>query len=191
VRSAGALGAVVVITALAVPSGQWPVVRGWVQPVVDGGGPVVHALSEALGTVILFGAATVVLIFTVMGKVLELRDRRAAEGIAVQGEIANALNRDPALHTFPMTPTARVPLWRGTPVKVKVVGKVPSVELRKAALRAAERGASDLLVRVRIKSRIVVVKSKSRRSARAAQKGRPGLHTCRVDEVLAVTDERV
>jgi len=35
--------------------------------------------------------------------------------------------------------------------------------LRKAALRAAERGASDLLVKVRIRSRIVVVKPKRRR----------------------------
>jgi len=162
VRSTGAVGVVLVVTALAVPSWQWPTVRGWVQAVADGSGPLAHALSEAMGTVLLFGAAGMVLIFTVMGKVLELKDRRAAEAIAVQGEIADALNRDPALLTFPMTPTARVPLWRGTPVKVKVVGKVPSVELRKAALRAAERGASDLLVRVRIKSRIVVVKPKSR-----------------------------
>jgi len=164
-RSAGAVGVGLFVTVLAVPSWQWSFVRGWAQVVVDRSGPVVHALSEAVGVVIVFSAAALVLIGAVMSKVLELKDRRAAEAIAVQGEIADALNRDPALVTFPMTPTARVPLWRGTPVKVKVVGKVPSRELRKAALLAAERGASDLLVRVRIKSRIVVVKSKSRRSA--------------------------
>jgi len=164
-RSAGPVGVGLAIAVLAVPSVEWSAVRGGAQLVAGRTGPLVQTLSEATGAVILFGASAVVLIFAVMGKVLELKDRRAAEAIAVQGEIADALNRDPALLTFPMTPTARVPLWRGTPVKVKVAGKVPSAELRKAALRAAERGASDLLVRVRIKSRIVIVRPKSRRSA--------------------------
>jgi hypothetical protein len=50
-------------------------------------------------------------------------------------------------------------------VTVKVAGKVPSRELRTVALRAAERGAAELLVRVRIKSRIAIVKSKARRTA--------------------------
>jgi len=162
-RSAGAVGVGFAVTVLAVPSWQWSVVRGSAQAAVERMGPIIQAMSEAMGAVIVFGAAGVVAIFTVMSKVLELKDRRAAEAIAVQGEIADALSRDPALVTFPMIPTARVPLWRGTPVKVKVAGKVPSVELRKAALRAAERGASDLLVKVRIRSRIVVVKPKRRR----------------------------
>jgi hypothetical protein len=48
---------------------------------------------------------------------------------------------------------------------VKVAGKVPSRELRTVALRAAERGAAELVVRVRIKSRIGVVKSRTRRIA--------------------------
>jgi len=162
VRSTSVVGVGLVIAALAAPSGSWPVLRGWAQTAVDHLGPVVQAMSEAAVAVILIGAAGVVLVFAFLGKVLELKDRRAAEGIAVQGEIADALYRDPALLGFSMTPTARVPLWRGTPVTVRVVGEVPSAELRKVALRAAERGASDLLVRVRIKSRIGVKKPRSR-----------------------------
>jgi hypothetical protein len=107
-------------------------------------------------------AAAVVLLVGVLGKVHELRDRRAAEAIAVQGEIADALLRNPALLGWPLVPIARVPLWRGSPVTVKLTGEVPSRELRALALLAAERGAAELLVRVRIKSRIGVAKSRRR-----------------------------
>jgi hypothetical protein len=118
-------------------------------------------LPEDPATVVLV-AAVVVLIVGVLGKVLELKDRRAAEAIAVQGEIADALLRDPALLGWPLEPMARVPLWRGSPVTVKLTGEVPSRELRALALLAAERGAAELLVRVRIKSRIGVAKSRRR-----------------------------
>jgi hypothetical protein len=119
-------------------------------------------LSEDPTMVVLVAAAAVVIV-ALLGKVHELRDRRAAEAIAVQGEIADALLRDPALLGLPLVPRARVPLWRGSPVTVKVTGEVPSRELRALALRAAERGTEDLLVRVRIKSRIGVVKPRRRR----------------------------
>jgi hypothetical protein len=123
------------------------------------------ALSDDPVMIVLVAAVAVVLIIVALGRVHELRDKRAAEAIAVQGEIADALLRDPALLGLPLTPTARVPLWRGSPVTVKVAGKVPSRELRTVALRAAERGAAELVVRVRIKSRIGVVKSRTRRIA--------------------------
>jgi hypothetical protein len=124
-----------------------------------------RVVSEDPVTAILIASVAIVLIIGVLGRVLELRDKRAAEAVAVQGEIADALLRDPALLGVSLTPTARVPLWRGAPVTVKVAGKVPSRELRTVALRAAERGAAELLVRVRIKSRIAIVKSKARRTA--------------------------
>jgi hypothetical protein len=124
-----------------------------------------QALPRDPVTAVLVAAVVIVSIVGVLGRALELRDRRAAEAVAVQGEIADALLRDPALLGLPLTPTARVPLWRGSPVTVKVAGNVPSRELRTVALRAAERGAAELLVRVRIKSRIGVVKSKTRRTA--------------------------
>jgi hypothetical protein len=121
-----------------------------------------EVLPEDPAMVVLVAAVVVVLV-GVLGKVLELKDRRAAEAIAVQGEIADALLGDPALLGWPLVPRARVPLWRGSPVTVKVTGEVPSRELRALALRAAERGAAELLVTVRIKSRIGVVKSRRRR----------------------------
>jgi hypothetical protein len=134
-----------------------------------------RVLSEDALTAVLVAAAAVVLVIGVLGKVLELKDKRAAEAIAVQGAIADALLRVPELVGLPLTPTARVPLWRGSPVTVKVAGKVPSRELRTVALRAAEQGAAELLVSVRIKSQIGLVRSKTRRIATTSRTTRtPG-----------------
>lgn len=162
-KSIGALGVSLAITALALSS--WPAVRSWAQVAAESATPLAQALTDAPVATLLGAATALVLILVLMGKMLELKDKRAAEAIAVQGEIADALDRAPTLVGFPMTPTARVPLWRGTPVTVKVVGQVPSVELRRAALDAAEQAAAELLVRVRIKSRIGVAKPKKRRRA--------------------------
>jgi hypothetical protein len=123
------------------------------------------ALSEDPVTAVLVAAVAVMLILAALGRVHVLRDRRAAAAIAVQGEIADALLRHPALLDLSLTPTARVPVWWGSRVTVEVIGEVPSRELRTVALRAAERGAAELLVRVRIKSRIRVVRSRTRRVA--------------------------
>jgi hypothetical protein len=123
-----------------------------------------RALSDDPVTAVLVAAVAVVVILGALGRAHELRDRRAAAAIAVQGEIADALDRDPALLGLSLTPTARVRRW-GSRVTVKVAGEVPSRALRKTAIRAAERGAAELLVRVRIKSRIRVVRSRTRRVA--------------------------
>jgi hypothetical protein len=123
-----------------------------------------RALSDDPVTAVLVAAVAVMVILGALGRAHELRDRRAAAAIAVQGEITDALLRDPALLGLSLTPTARVRRW-GSRVTVKVAGEVPSRALRKAALRAAERGAAELLVRVRIKSRIRVVRPRARRVA--------------------------
>jgi hypothetical protein len=124
-----------------------------------------RALSEDPVMTVLVAAVAVVLILGALGRVHELRDRRAAAAIAVQGEIADALLRDPALFGLLLTPTARVRLWWGSRVIVKVTGEVPSREIRRVALRTAERGTAELLVRVRIKSGIRVVRFRTRRVA--------------------------
>jgi hypothetical protein len=124
-----------------------------------------RALSEDPVMAVLVVAVAMVLILGALGRVHELRDRRAGAAIAVQGEIADALLRDPALVGLSLTPTAHVGAWWGSGVTVKVTGEVPTRELRKAALRAAERGAAELLVTVRITSRIRVVRSRPRRIA--------------------------
>ena len=127
---------------------------------------VARLLSDDAVTAVLVAAATIVLIIGILGTLFEVKDKRAAEAIAVQGEIVDALLRERVLNGLSLTPTARARLWRGSPVIVRVTGEVPSRELRRVALRAAERGAAKLLVRVRIKSRIRVVRSRRGRRHR-------------------------
>ena len=66
---------------------------------------------------------------------------------------------------LPITPTAHVPLWKGTPVTVEVAGQVPSEDLREAAIRLVEREASQLGPEVHVESRIGIVPTMARRSA--------------------------
>jgi hypothetical protein len=104
-------------------------------------------------------------ILAVVVKMLDLKRKREGEAVVVQSQISDALLREPALFSLAITPTASVPLWKGTPVTVEVAGQVPSEDLRETALRAIEREASRLRSDVRIESRIGVVPTMLRRSA--------------------------
>ena len=106
-----------------------------------------------------------VLILGVLVKIWDLKRKRENEAVIVQSQISDALLREPALFSLAITPTARVPLWRGSPVTVEVAGQVPSDDLREAALRTIEREASRLRSDLRIESRIGVVPTMARRSA--------------------------
>jgi hypothetical protein len=106
-----------------------------------------------------------VLILAVLVKMWDLKRKREGEAVIVQSQISDALLREPALFSLAVTPTAHVPLWKGSPVTVEVAGQVPSEDLRDAALRAVEREASRLRSDVRIESRIGVVPTMARRSA--------------------------
>jgi len=91
--------------------------------------------------------------------------RHGEQAVVVQARISDAVLRDPRLFSLPITPTARVPLWKGTPVTVEVAGQVPSEDLRDAAIGLIEREASQFGPEVRIESRIGVVPTMARRSA--------------------------
>jgi hypothetical protein len=136
--------------------------RGWAQAPAEPARPVDPARSEAAAIIVLIAAAGLLLILGVVGKVLDLRLRRDGEAVAVKGLITDALGREPALLRFPLAPTVRVPLWRGSPVTIRVAGQVPSDQLRRDALRRVKRAAAtELLVAVRITSRIRVVPTAS------------------------------
>jgi len=109
-------------------------------------------------------AITVLLILGALIKILDLRRKRESEAVVVQAQISDAVLRDPTLFSLPITPTAHVPLWKGSPITVEVAGQVPSDDLREAALRVVEREASHLRPDVRIESRIGVVPAMARRS---------------------------
>jgi hypothetical protein len=119
--------------------------------------------ETALAVVAFIGALLVIL--GVIVKLLDLRRKRENEAVVVQAQISDAVLRDPALFSLPITPTAHVPLWKGSPVTVEVAGQVPSDELKETALRVVEREATHLRPDVRIEDRVGVVPTMSRRSA--------------------------
>jgi hypothetical protein len=98
-------------------------------------------------------------------KMMDLKRKRESEAVVIQARISDAVLRDPRLFSLPITPTAHVPLWKGTPVTVEVAGQVPSEDLRQAALNLIDREASQLGSEVRVESRVGVVPTMARRSA--------------------------
>ncbi|MBI2197108.1 MAG: hypothetical protein HYU42_00680 [Candidatus Rokubacteria bacterium] len=64
-----------------------------------------------------------------------------------------------------LVPTARLPVWRGSPVTFEVAGPVAKAELRAAALRLIVREAASMRWDFRIEDRVAVVPSTLRRAA--------------------------
>jgi hypothetical protein len=139
----------------------WPARAGWAQGVV-----APQTQSGAVTTAVVVGSLLAVLV--VLGaliKMLDLKRRRDGEAVVVQARISDAMLRDPRLFSLPITPTAHVPLWKGTPVTVEVAGHVPSEDLREAAIHLVEREASQLGPEVRIESKLAIEPTMARRSA--------------------------
>src|SRR5207249_3881070 len=131
---------------------------------------------ERLGVTVarvLLLAAGLLLVLALVGKVSALRLKRDGEAVAVRGMVVDALGHDPELLAWPLTATVRVPLWIGSPVTIRVIGEVPSKELKRAALlRVKHTAAAELSVRVRIKSRIgVAPRAAARPELRTARSG--------------------
>jgi hypothetical protein len=61
------------------------------------------------------------------------------EAVAAEARISDALLMDSTLSGLPLTPTAHVPLWSGTPLTLEIRGAVPRSELREAAVDVARR----------------------------------------------------
>jgi hypothetical protein len=114
--------------------------------------------SDGAIELILLAAGACLLVVGLVAKMLDLRLRRDGEAIAVRGLISDALERDPNLFGASISIVrVRVPLWTGSPVTIRVAGHVQSDQLRKAVVQSIKRAAkSDLIVAVRIKSRIAV-----------------------------------
>ena len=121
-----------------------------------GGGPWLIAL-------VLAAALVAILVVTV--KMLDHKRKRETETVSLQAQIADALLRDPAVFRLSIIPTARIPLWRGTPATIEVRGEVPTPELRQAILRLVEQEASRVRSDFRIEDRIMVLPTVAVRAA--------------------------
>jgi hypothetical protein len=125
---------------------------------VPSAAPSSAAASGAATTVVVVGMLLgVVVVLGVIIKFFDLKRKREAEAVAVQARISDAILRDSRFFSLPITPSAHVPLWKGTPVTVDIAGQVPSEDLREAVTRLVEREAAQLGTDVRIESRLGVV----------------------------------
>jgi len=109
--------------------------------------------STAIVILLLLGLLVIVGIGV---KLYDLKRKREAEGVQLQAQISDALLRDPELFGLAVTPTAHVPWWSGTPVRLEVVGRVPTPETRERALRLVEAEARQIRSDVVIADRLEV-----------------------------------
>ena len=98
-------------------------------------------------------------------KLYDLTRKREAEAVHLQAQISDALPREPALFAVPVTATADVPLWSGTPATIVLSGQVPSRELHDAVLRIVRQESARIRPDVVITDRIVVDPSMAVRAA--------------------------
>jgi hypothetical protein len=107
-----------------------------------------------LSVLILIGGLLMLVALAV--KLYDLKRKRDAEAVQLQAQVSDALLRDETLFGVPVTPTAHVPLWRGTPATLELVGRVPTVERKEAAVRVAEREASAVRPDVHVVDHLTV-----------------------------------
>src|SRR5258705_11828170 len=90
-------------------------------------------------TVVALMMLALVIVVGVSVKLYDLKRKREEEAVAAQARIADALLMDSALAPLPLTPTAHLPLWKGSPLILEIKGAVPTPEPREAAAEVAKR----------------------------------------------------
>jgi|SRR5918996_4943382 hypothetical protein len=122
----------------------------------SGAGATATVIVLLLGLLVIVGIGV---------KFYDLKRKREAEGVHLQAQISDALLRDSGLFGLAVTPTAHVPWWSGTPVRLEVVGRVPSPEVRDRALRLVEQEARQIRSDVELVDHLAVDASAGVRAA--------------------------
>ena len=86
-------------------------------------------------------------------------ERREEKAARLHTRIAKALHRDGVLGHLAVTPIVHLPLWGESRAIIELRGHVPTVWLRYAVLRAAEREAATSAAACHILDRIRIVPS--------------------------------
>jgi hypothetical protein len=89
--------------------------------------------------------------------VMDLRRKRRAEGVAIEGQISDALMRDPRLAGAVLTALAHVPLTTRTAPTVEIRGEVEYPELRETAVRIVRQELLRHHPEGRVEDRIFVL----------------------------------
>jgi hypothetical protein len=125
-------------------------------PAAGGGSGVVMAVGLVVALLVVIGAAV---------KIFDLRRKREAEAVYLQAQVSDALLRQEDLFGLPITATAHVPMWSGTPVTIEVSGQVPSPEVHDRVLRIVLEEVTRTRPDVQIEDRIAVVPTMATRAA--------------------------
>jgi hypothetical protein len=154
VRSRGALQSLVAISSPL----MLPAVLAWAQasPSPSPGrtvGSGAGADTVAIVLVVLVG----LVIVGIGVKMYDLRRRRQAEAVQLQAQLSDALLREQLLFGLPITPTARAPFWKRSPVIIEVAGRVPSPQARETALRIVRAEAARIRSDVQIEDHLAIV----------------------------------
>ena len=124
------------------------------------------AAGSGAGAIAVFGVIVALLVVVGIGvKLYDLRRKREAEAVHLQAQVSDALLREQSLFGLPITPTARVPTWKGTPAVIEVAGQVPSPEMRDSALRIIRSEAIRIRPDFEIEDRLAVVPTMAARAA--------------------------
>jgi hypothetical protein len=119
--------------------------------------PSAPATGGANALAIIGVLAVLLLLLGVTVKLFDLRRKRESEAVQLQAQVSDALLRDPALFSLPITPTARVPFWSGSPATIEIAGHVPDPEMQARVLRIARGEAERIRPDVRLEDRLAVV----------------------------------
>jgi len=123
------------------------------QPAAEGGGAAIAAVGVVVGLLVVIG---------VVVKLFDLKQKRESEAVQLQAQLSDALLREPSLAGLPLTPTVHVPMWRGTPATIELMGRVPTPELKDTVLRIVRDEAARIRSDVQIEDRLSVVPTMAR-----------------------------
>ncbi len=108
--------------------------------------------------------AVIVIAIVVVVRYVATRRKRIEEALIFQSQLTDTIFREAPLHGLVITPTARVPRWRGSPVTIEVAGEVPTPELREEVMRIVRAEAWRLRPDVITVDHLFIVPSMHRAS---------------------------
>jgi hypothetical protein len=108
------------------------------QPVFTSPAHVPDAAEAAIGALISLALAVLLIALIAAGVLFhQERRRRYEEASELTAQIAAAFLQDPRLTGLLLVPSASVPMVPGKPVKIAIVGTIPSIALRPIVLQIA------------------------------------------------------
>ncbi len=155
-----------VIVGATLGAARWP---AWAQAPVTPPGLPVPIPSDGSGSTqagLMIGLILAVIgLIVVLVKVSDVRRKRRAEAVAIEGQIGDALLRDPALARIPVVVEVRVPLRRGLAKTMEVRGTVPTQDVRYSVLRLVEREMAGSRPPYQVEDRLIVLPNASTHAA--------------------------